>query len=106
MFVDMNTFRKTNRKTFVHQVGEGSLLVMVEGVHKSLPEESEPVVRMLYANVWQGAKPTLADVEVETQCCLSCGAEESRRKKSRNFVGPVHGPVRAIARTGSHSKVM
>lgn len=23
MFVDMNTFRKTNRKTFVHQVGEG-----------------------------------------------------------------------------------
>jgi hypothetical protein len=23
MFVDMNTFRKTNRKTFVHQVGRG-----------------------------------------------------------------------------------
>jgi hypothetical protein len=34
MFVDMNTFRKTNRKTFVHQVGRGVWLVVV-GVAQS-----------------------------------------------------------------------
>ena len=48
MFVDMNTFRKTNRKTFVHQVGE-VVLVMAGGVRKSLPGRLVPVSHMLYA---------------------------------------------------------
>ena len=48
MFVDMNTFRKTNRKTFVHQVGEGVWLMMA-GVRKSLPDILAPVVCTMYA---------------------------------------------------------
>jgi len=48
MFVDMNTFRKTNRKTFVHQVGE-VVLVTAGGVRKSLPGRLVPVSHMLYA---------------------------------------------------------
>ena len=71
MFVDMNTFRKTNRKTFVHQVERG--VREVEELRKSLPVLLAPVSSISYVETGTAQSAML----------LCCDVEKGRGRKSK-----------------------
>jgi hypothetical protein len=56
MFVDMNTFRKTNRKTFVHQVEEGCCWWCLRGCAKAyLDDWSLPLAYCMHGQAGREA---------------------------------------------------
>lgn len=71
MFVDMNTFRKTNRKTFVHQVERG--FCEVGELRKSLPVLLVPVSSISYVETGTAQSAML----------LCCDVEKGRGRKSK-----------------------